>query len=253
MSHSNNLSGCRKEEKKVKCENMKTELTIQNGINDGFPILLGYFSTAVAFGLICRNININFLSSSLLSVTSFAGSGQFLTINLFATGALLPELFISVMLINFRYVFMGLGINEQLDSKVNFLQRCLIAFGTTDEVFSVATLKKRKLNFKYMAALEFTSYTGWVSGTITGYLIGTFLPAKLQLAMGVTLYAMFASLLAGEWRKSGSPVLIIGGISAIINSILIVVFKFTPGWSFIIAMLSATFIGSYFIKEEENE
>lgn len=231
---------------------METNLTFKKGINDGFPILLGYFSTAVAFGLICRNININLLSTSLLSMTSFAGSGQFLTINLFSTGALLPELFISVLLINFRYVFMGLSINNKLSPKINFFQRCLIAFGTTDEIFSVATLKKQTLNFKYLFSLQFTSYTGWVTGTITGYLIGTILPCSLQLAMGVTLYAMFASLWANEFRAKGFPILIIGGISAVINSILVIVFKMAPGWSFIIAMLSATIIGSHLIKENEE-
>lgn len=226
------------------------DLTIENGISDGFPIFLGYFSTAVAFGLICRNININMLSSVLMSATSFAGSGQFLTINLYSSGTFLVELFISVMLINFRYVFMGMTINNNLDEKITFIQRCLIAFGTTDEVFSVSTLRKKTLNFKYMFSLQLTSYSGWVLGTLVGYLIGTILSGNLQAAMGVTLYAMFASLWSSETRKNGFPILAIGGISAIINSILVCIFHLSAGWSFTIAMLSASWIGSYLVKRK---
>lgn len=226
------------------------DLTVKNGISDGFPIFLGYFSTAVAFGLICRNLNINAISSVLLSATSFAGSGQFLTINLYSSGALLAELFISVMLINFRYLFMGMSINKNLVKEITFFQKVLIAFGTTDEVFSVATLRKRPLNFKYMFSLQATAYTGWVSGTLSGYLIGTIISGNLQSAMGVSLYAMFASLWASETRKSGSPILAIGGISAIINSLLYCAFNMSAGWSFTIAMLSASWIGSYIVKRK---
>lgn len=227
------------------------DLTIQDGISDGFPILLGYFSTAVAFGLICRNININFFSTVLMSATSVAGSGQFLTINLYSTGTFIVELFISVMLINFRYVFMGMSINNKLDKDISFLQRCLVAFITTDEVFSVASLRNQKLNFKYIFSMQLTAYTGWVVGTGIGYVIGTVLPQSLQAAMGVTLYAMFASLWASEVRKDGFPILSIGLLSAAINSFLVCICQLSTGWSFVIAMVSASWIGSYLVKREK--
>lgn len=232
--------------------NYSNELDIKQGIIDGFPVLLGYFSTAVAFGLLCRAINITLFSSVLISLTSFAGSGQFLTINLYSTGTLLLELFISVLLINFRYVFMGITINNKLPKNITFLQRCLIAFGTTDEIFTIASLKKQSLNFSYLFSMELTAYTGWVSGTLIGYLLGTFLSSSLQAAMGVTLYAMFASLWSNEVRKKGSPIFIIGAISAIINSFLIYIFNFSAGWSFVIAMISASFIGSYIVKKDKK-
>ncbi|MBK5200462.1 MAG: AzlC family ABC transporter permease [Spirochaetaceae bacterium] len=230
--------------------NCTNELGVRQGIIDGFPVLLGYFSTAIAFGLLCRGINITLFSSVLMSLTSFAGSGQFLTINLYSTGTLMLELFISVMLINFRYVFMGISINNKLPQDITFLQRCLIAFGTTDEIFTIATLKTQTLNFPYLFSMELTAYSGWVSGTLIGYLLGTMLSSSLQAAMGVTLYAMFASLWSNEVRKNGVPVLIIGGISALINTFLVCICSLSAGWSFVIAMISASFIGSYIVRKE---
>lgn len=230
--------------------NCTNELDVKQGIIDGFPVFLGYFSTAIAFGLLCRVINITLFSSVLMSLTSFAGSGQFLTINLYSTGTLMLELFISVMLINFRYVFMGISINNKLSKDITFLQRCLVAFGTTDEIFTIATLKKQTLNFPYLFSMELTAYSGWVSGTLIGYLLGTLLSSSLQAAMGVTLYAMFASLWSNEVRKNGASILIIGGISALINSFLICICHLSAGWSFVIAMISASFIGSYIVKKE---
>jgi len=232
---------------------MCNNLTKKEGFLDGFPIFLGYFSTAIAFGLVFRYINISLINTTLISMTSFAGSGQFLMVNLLSNGALLFELFISILLINLRYLFMGASLNQRLPSDITFLQKIIIAFSTTDEIFSVAILKPQQLNFKYLFSLELTSYSGWVLGTIAGYIIGIALPCKLQLALSITLYAMFASLLGNETRKGGYKILIVGFISAAINSFLITVVDLAIGWAFVIAMLSATIIGSFFINGENNE
>jgi len=229
----------------------REELTFNEGFVDGTPILLGYFSTAVAFGLICRNINLTLIESTLISLTSFAGSGQFLTVNLLSAGALIIELFISVMLVNARYIFMGMAINTRLSKDIKGFKRCLIAFGTTDEVFSVSTLKCNELNFPYMFGLQLSSYSGWVVGTAVGYVAGIFLPPDLQLAMGVTLYAMFACLWAGEVANGGFPILCIGIISALINSLLYCIVGLAAGWSFVISMITATIIGACIIPDEK--
>lgn len=231
---------------------MRDELTKKEGFLDGFPIFLGYFSTAIAFGLVCRNVNINFLNSTLISLTNFAGSGQFLMVNLISNGALLFELFISVLLINLRYLFMGASLNQKLPKDINIFEKIIIAFSTTDEIFSVAILKTKPLNFPYLFSLELTSYTGWVLGTMVGYLIGVALPHNLQLALSITLYAMFASLWGCETRKGGFNIIVIGALSAIINSILILIFHLAIGWSFVIAMLGATIIGSFLIGDDNE-
>ena len=231
---------------------MQNDLTKKDGFIDGFPIFLGYFSTAIAFGLVCRNVNINFLNSTLISLTNFAGSGQFLFVNLLANGALLFELFISVLMINLRYLFMGASLNQKLPKDINIFEKIIVAFSTTDEIFSVAILKTKPLNFPYLFSLELTSYTGWILGTMLGYLIGIALPHNLQLALSITLYAMFASLWGCETRKGGFKIVIIGGLSAIFNSILILIFNLAIGWSFVIAMLGATIIGSFIIGDENE-
>lgn len=229
---------------------MNKILTQKDGFLDGFPIFLGYFSTAIAFGLICRNINISLFNSTLISMTSFAGSGQFLMINLLSNGALIVELFISILLINLRYVFMGASLNQRLPKNITRLKKMIVAFSTTDEIFSVAILKPQQLNFKYLFSLELTSYSGWVLGTITGYIIGIALPHNLQLALAITLYAMFASLWGCETKKHGYKIIIIGLTSALINSFLILILNIAIGWSFVTAMLSATIIGSFLLRGE---
>ncbi|MDT4762029.1 AzlC family ABC transporter permease [Sphaerochaeta sp. PS] len=228
-------------------------LTFSKGVQEGFPICVGYFPTAMAFGLVCRDVGLKLWESVLFSVTNFAGSGQFLAINLLASGSLILEICIGVLLINLRYLFMGAALNQKLEKGIHGPKRLILAHGTTDEVFSVAVLHKQELSWTYMMGLEGISYLGWVGGTAVGFLIGMILSPELQMAVGVTLYAMFISLFAQELRQKGVMVLLIAGFSAILNTALILVLHMGSGWSFVIAMLSASIFGALIIDEPETE
>ena len=225
-------------------------LTFSTGCKDGFPIFVGYFPTAMAFGLMVKNLGLRLWEAVLFSVTNFAGSGQFLAASLIGSGALLAELFISVLLINLRYTFMGAEVARRLEDGITGVKRALIAHGTTDEVFAISLMNPDRLPASYMAGLELTSYAGWVGGTALGFLVGLVLPLALQLAVGVTIYAMFSSLLAQEFRQKGVRVLLIAAISAGTHSALTLLFGVKIGWSFVISMLLASFIGSLIIRED---
>ncbi len=227
-------------------------LTFRQGCQEGFPIFVGYFPTAMAFGLVCRDLGLRIWEAVLFSVTNFAGSGQFLAANLIGGGALLAELFISVLLVNLRYSFMGAELNRNLEKGIRGWRRALLAHGTTDEVFSVAVLHREPISKAYLAGLELTAYSGWVSGTAIGFLVGMILPPALQLAVGVTLYAMFSSLLAQEFHQKGFKVLAIAGVSAALNSFLILQCSMAIGWSFVISMLAASFFGAMITVDSEE-
>jgi predicted branched-subunit amino acid permease len=102
-----------------------------------------------------------------------------------------------------------------------------------------------------MTGLQLISYLGWCSGTIVGFLIGSLLPYELQLAVGVTLYAMFSSLLSGAILTDGPWMLVIAAVSAATNSLLVRGVGLGTGWAFVISMLSATGIGALRPTTEE--
>lgn len=221
-----------------------------SGIRDGFPIFLGYFTTALAFGLLTRNSGFRFVEGVLVSLTNFAGSGQFLMMNLYNAGSLLFEIALSVFFINSRYIFMAASLSTRLKDKKSILGRIMCGFGTTDEVFAVSSFKGSPLTYSYMAGLIFTSYAGWVSGTALGYIGGTFLPEVVQKAAVITVYAMFASLLGAETRKHVKA-LFVAAFSALSNTILILVLNMSTGVSFLISLILATIFGAFIYTDKE--
>ena len=125
-----------------------------------------------------------------------------------------------------------------------------MAFGNTDEVFSIAALREEVPTFKFMIGLEGISWLGWTSGTICGVTMGSILPYSLQNAMSGALFALFAALLVPEIKK-GVRALIIASSAAILNSLIFYKLKLSEGWSIVISMIIVTGIAAAFFSQED--
>jgi len=213
----------------------KTGSLIREGILSGVPIFLGYFSAAVAFGILARDAGLSLLQGVGFSVFCFTGAAQFLAINLIAAGVTPFEVIFTFSLVNFRYFLMSSSLQPRFAAKSN-LVKMLLVYGVTDENYSVASLREGPVESPYYAALSLTSWSGWVGGTLTGFLIGSVLPMSLQGAIGGSLYALFLALLLPEGKKNSSA-LWIALASGLVNSLLVVVFHLSMGWGVVISMI----------------
>ncbi len=230
-------------------------LTFRKGLRDAIPIALGYFSVSAAFGMICISNKLPMWAAPLISLTNFTGTGQFVGANMIATGALIIEILLTLMVINARYFLMSISLSQRLSSKITLLGRLAIAFGNTDEIFAVAMQQNRVLNIKYMFGLIVCSFSGWVGGTVAGTLVGSFMPVDLVSAMGIAIYAMFIAIIIPPLKKS-KPIFVVVAIAAVINCI----FTYTPGinsigssWSVIISGIVAAAIGAILFPQEMED
>lgn len=223
--------------------------SFRNGIMSGLPIVIGYFPVAMAFGLLSKTVDVSFRDSSLFSLIVFAGASQFMALDLIKAGIATGDIILATFLLNLRHLMMSASLSVHLkETKKRWL--LFIAFGITDETFSVSSIKGGKLDTPFLLALHGISYSAWVLGTITGYLVGTILPVTLQNSLGIGLYAMFAALLIPEIKKSNS-ILILSVLSGAIY-IFIDYFKLLPsGWTLIITIVAASGIGVLFLKDDK--
>jgi len=231
---------------------MKQEThSIKEGFVAGMPIVIGYFPVAMAFGLLSKTINISLLDSCLFSIIVFAGASQFMALDLIKAGIATGDIVLATFLLNSRHLMMSASLAARLkEIKKGWL--LFIAFGITDESFSVASLKNGKLNVPYLLSLQGIAYSAWVSGTCIGYLVGTALPVTVQSSLGIGLYAMFTAILVPEIKKS-SNVLFLSVISGIIYAFSHY-FKLLPsGWSLIITIIVASAVGLIVLKDESRE
>jgi 4-azaleucine resistance transporter AzlC len=232
-------------------DNNKVLTNIREGIISGLPIVFGYFPVSVAFGLLSRSIDISLKDSSLFSILVFAGASQFMALDLIKAGIAAGDIILATFLLNLRHFMMSASLSVRIkNSKKRWLP--LIAFGITDETFSVSSIKGGELSVSFLLALHFTAYSAWVLGTVAGYLAGSALPAEFQSSLSIGLYAMFAALLVPEARKSLN-VIKLALISAAVYLLITYLNLLSSGWSLIVTIAAASGLGLVFIKEDGEE
>lgn len=228
---------------------MGSDLTLKRGLLDGIPIFIGYFTTALAFGLMSRSLDFTLFETWLTSFFVYAGSSQFLILSLLKSGASVLAVVISVFFINSRYIFMASSLSSKLDNYPP-LGRLFAGFSTTDEVFALCSFKGGRISLKYLMGLSLTSWSGWWSGSVVGALLGDILPLEVKRASIITVYAMFASLFSGESRRNGKAYIVFF-LSASLNSILLLVLNLSSGYSIVISMIIGSILASFIYTDEE--
>lgn len=217
------------------------------GIKTSIPIAVGYIPIAITFGLVAKSSGIPDYIALLMSFIVFAGASQFVGVNLIALGTNPWEIIFTTFILNLRHFLMTASLSMRIDPSLSKAWRCLLAFGVTDETFSVASLQKDQLLSPwFIIALNMLAFLAWNAGTWAGIFLASGLPPSLQASMGIALYAMFIGLLVPPLRSS-RPILLVVLISVGINSALSWIplsASLSTGWriimSTILAALAAT-------------
>jgi 4-azaleucine resistance transporter AzlC len=216
---------------------------IQDAVRAGIPIFIGYFPAAVAFGILSKTTGVSLLESFLFSAVVFAGASQFIALNLLATGMGFTGIILTTLLVNFRHFLMSAYLSTRIKEKLKKYYLAL-AFGVTDEVFSVLSFKRGPLSKGFVFVVQMSAYSGWVAGTLCGYLLGEFLPPILSQSMGVALYALLLAILMPEIKASFLS-LFLALSSGLLNWLLMVLDILPRGWSIIVCILVIATAGAF--------
>ncbi len=234
---------------------MKSEF--KRGLKLGIPIGMGYFSVSLAFGMMAVRSGLTPLVAVLISMTNLTSAGQFAGISLMAMGGTGFEMALTTLMINARYFLMSLALTQKFSKNFGSINKFIVAFGVTDEVFTLAALEKGELNSDFLKGMMVIPYIGWSMGTLTGAVMSNILPYSLQDALGIALYGMFIAIIIPAVRES-KAVLFTVCLAVICSCIL----KYVPVFSQItsgFAIIICTFIGAgiaaaiYPVQDEQEE
>lgn len=225
------------------------------GFKKGIPIALGYIPVAFTFGLMAVNGGIPVWLAIFISMSNLTSAGQFVGTGLIIANASLFEIAFTTFVINIRYMLMSLSLSQKICDNISGIMRSIMAFGITDETFTVAALEENEISSSYMMGLVFAPYWGWALGTALGAISCSLLPMSLQSSMGIALYAMFIALVVPASKKSKAALVVtISGVAisciftwtAILNTI-------SSGWRIVIATVIASSIGAILFPKDGEE
>ncbi|MHC1682419.1 MAG: AzlC family ABC transporter permease [Clostridiaceae bacterium] len=240
----------------VKVDNKRN--TIKSDFYLGFkktiPITLGYIPISFTFGLMAVNGDLPIWTSILISLSNFTSAGQFAGTGLIITNGSLFQIALTTFVINIRYMLMSLSLSQKI-TKMSIWKKAIIAFGVTDETFTIASLEEEKISFSHMIGIITGPYFGWAFGTVLGAVSTKLLPDSLQNAMGIALYGMFIALIIPAAKKS-KDALVVVIISIFISSAITWIpgFKFiSSGWNIVISTVVASSLGALLFQKEDDE
>ncbi len=186
---------------------MKEKKSFLKGVTDGLPICFGYLSVAFAFGIFASESGLSWLQALLISMTNVTSAGQLAAVPIITGGGTLIELAVSQLVINIRYSLMSVSLSQKVDKSVSLLDRFIISFVNTDEVFAVASGQEGLVGKKYLYGLILTPYIGWSTGTLLGAVAGNILPVSVVSALGIAIYSMFVAIIVPDIKENSATAL----------------------------------------------
>ncbi len=219
----------------------------RNGFKAAIPLIVGYVPLSVAFGMMAGNSGLSILEVLLMSTLVYSGAGQFMILSLMGAGAGVPEILFTTALLNSRMFLMATSFVNTVKQSLG-KWKLFTAMTITDETFSVIIFRYGEAKREFIVSLNAVAITSWISGSIIGFYFGNILPENIKSGLNLTLYAMFASMLMPQLKKSFKltfTVLLSGAINALVTYT-----KVLPnGWGVILGILLGSGFAAFFFRD----
>ena len=180
------------------------------------PVMTGYLVLGFGFGLVLHNAGGNVPLALAMSGFIYAGSMQYVAIDLLTGGASLISAALMTLMVNARHLFYGVSMLEKYRN-MGAVKPYLI-FALTDETYSLVcqdTLpvaeKDRRM---YYFLVSLFDQLWWVLGTLLGTAAGTVLTISTE-GVEFSLTALFVTVAIEQWltAEDHTPALIGLGVS----------------------------------------
>ena len=175
---------------------------IRDGFRDSVAIALGYFAVALALGITAKQAGLTPFQGFLSSFLNRTSTGEFAGYRLVLEQAPYAAMFLMTLIVNARYILMSASLSQRIPEGTPIWQRCIMAFGITDEIFGATILRNKPVSWVYSLCIATPAALGWAAGDATGILMGSVLPDRVILALGVALYGMFLAVFIPPARKN---------------------------------------------------
>lgn len=181
------------------------------------PVLMGYLAIGMAFGLMLEAIGYNVIWALLMSVTIYAGSGQYMGVGLLASGAALVDVAVMTLILNFRHLVYGLSMLEKFRGMG--LRKLYMIFSLTDETYALlssARVPEQVDPHAYYFAIALLDHFYWIAGSVIGSVAGALIQFDTT-GIDFAMTALFIVIAVDQWQtyRTHLPALLGCGVTVL--------------------------------------
>lgn len=204
---------------------------------DILPMLIGSGPFGIIFAVIANNAGLSFWQSQGFSLFVFAGSAQFVGINLLSAGVATGAIWLATYFINLRHLLYGASLASFARP---LSQRWLLplSFWLTDETFATVIARFEKAHLGvwakwYWLFASIAMYLNWQLWCAAGYWLGDLLPGAENWGLEFAMVATFVVIIVSQITSIGR---LIGVLAAAVISV-------TLALPYNLGMIAAALIG----------
>ena len=166
---------------------------VRAGIKDTWLVGLGLIPLGLAFGLLMTQSGFAWWWTPIFSVVIYAGSMEFLAINMVASGIGPLSAAVTGFMVNFRHIFYGLTYPRHLIR--SWWGRRYSAYSLTDETYAIVSAwgPNSPVSGPRLLTIQVVCQLLWVIPGIVGALAGQIIPPDVK-GMEFALNALFIVL-----------------------------------------------------------
>ena len=221
---------------------MKTK-ALQAAFPHTIPVFTGYLVLGISYGVLMTASGFPFWLPMVTSLSIFAGSMEFVLVNLLLSGFDLLQAFLMTLLINARHLFYGISMLDRYRGMG--LKKLYLIFGLTDETFSIACSVDPPAGVDrgwFCLFVTLLDHSYWFLGATLGGLFGSILHFNTE-GLDFVMTAMFVVIFIEQWKKDTNH------LSALIGVILPVICLVIFGaGSFMIPAMIAILVGLTLVR-----
>jgi predicted branched-subunit amino acid permease len=221
-----------------------TSERLRAGLRLGLPYSIAAFLLALSFGVLAEPV-LGATATVVMSAIVFAGSSQFASVAVLASGGGAAAAIVAGTLLNGRYLPMGIALAPWL--RGGRLRRAATGQAMIDFSWAASNRGGGRFDPAFMVGATLPAYPAWVGGTVVGVVAGDAIGDPAAFGLGALFPAFFLALLfEGELRGRGARGLdwgtptLVAGVGGLIALALTPV---SPAGVPVIAAAAASLIG----------
>ncbi len=223
----------------------------RRGVLDTLPVLLGVVPFGVTFGIVGLTVGLTPFETVFMSLAVFAGAAQFISATMIGMGIVDFTLIVfTTLLINLRHLLMGASLAPYV-TRLPLVRQALLAFLMVDESYAITIdrIARHGYSERHQLGASAALFVAWNTATVTGVLVGEYIPDPLAWGLDFALPATFLAMLVPRLdSRTSLTVCLVAAVVAVAAAVLL------PGkWFIILAALAATLVGGLLEKAPEKE
>lgn len=189
------------------------------------PVGVGFLFLGLSYGMLMGAKGFSFVYPMVMSAVIYAGSMEFVTVNLLLSAFNPFAAFTLALMVNARHIFYGLSMLSKFQG--TGWKKPFLIYGLCDETFAINSSTRIPEGVDkswFMLWVTILNQAYWVISSTLGGVLGAHLPFDTR-GMEFVLTALFTVIFLDQWSRSVRS----GKISAAIGVIVPVIFLIIAG------------------------